>query len=171
MTARPAVDVLAGLTRPARFVLDPEASTVTFRTKHLFGLGRVTGTIAVRSGEIVLAGDSSVSAVLDATSFGTGNDRRDQDVRSARFLDAERFPNLTFRAQGMDGSRALTGRLTVRSETVEVPLTVESLDLVAGVLHGRATARVDRFAFGLTAARGMAARYLAVELAVVGRPA
>jgi len=55
---------------------------VAFRTRHLFGLGAVSGTVAV---------------TISAASFRTGNRRRDRDARG-RFLHAGRYPDITFQA-------------------------------------------------------------------------
>ncbi|WP_257584108.1 YceI family protein [Streptomyces sp. TLI_146] len=37
-----------------------------------------------------------------AASFSTGNAHRDADVRSAKFLDTERHPLITFAAERVD---------------------------------------------------------------------
>jgi polyisoprenoid-binding protein YceI len=49
-TRRTAVGVPAA----GRYRLDPDRSAVTFRARHLFGLGAVTGTMTATSGEITL---------------------------------------------------------------------------------------------------------------------
>jgi polyisoprenoid-binding protein YceI len=38
---------------------------------------------------------------IDPASFGTDNGRRDSNVRSARLLDADRYPVITFRSEGV----------------------------------------------------------------------
>ena len=43
---------------------------------------------------------------------------------------------------------------------------IDRLETLDSGFRVRATARVDRYAFGLTAAKGMAARYLDIELKV-----
>jgi polyisoprenoid-binding protein YceI len=68
------------------YQLDPAASTVTFATRHMFGLAPVKGTFRLVSGQITIADpvtSSTVSAVIDAASFATGNPQRDKDVKSA----------------------------------------------------------------------------------------
>ena len=57
------------------YQLDPAASTVTFSTRHMFGLAPVKGTFRLVSGQITIADpvtSSTVSAVIDAASFATG---------------------------------------------------------------------------------------------------
>ncbi|MCB8606644.1 YceI family protein, partial [Veillonella nakazawae] len=40
--------------------------------------------------------DAKVSFIVDASSIHTKNDDRDNHLRSADFLDAEQYPNITF---------------------------------------------------------------------------
>lgn len=78
-----------------RYQIDPRASIITFKSRHLFGLAPVQGTMTIRDGLVDIADpltNSSVQVEIDTTSFHTGSRHRDQDVRSPRFLDAERFP-------------------------------------------------------------------------------
>src|SRR5580693_6362461 len=65
------------------YQLDPAASTVTFATRHMFGLSPVKGTFRPVSGQITIADpvtSSTVSAMIDAASVATGNPQRDKDV-------------------------------------------------------------------------------------------
>src|SRR5258708_39968274 len=83
----------------------------------MFGLGPVRGTFAIRSGSVDIAeplADSAIHAEIDTASFSTGNPQRDQTVRSARFLDASRYPVISFRGGqvGADG-RTIPGTLPV----------------------------------------------------------
>lgn len=152
--------------------IDPSRSGISFTTGHLFGLGRVTGTFDLTDGEIQVAHPielSQVTAMIAAGSVTTGNARRDGDVGSARFLDVEVYPDIAFTSDRLivvDGGTTVPGVLTVHG--VSRPLTL-LVDRVHGggaelSLHGRA--RIDRYAFGITAARGMAGRFLDVALQV-----
>src|SRR5580700_8424465 len=104
--------------RLGRYEIDASRSRVTFRTRHMFGLGPVRGTFAIRSGSVDIAEpltDSAIHAEIDTASFRTPNPVRNQSVRSAKFLDAARFPVISFRDGRVcaDG-RTLSGTLTVR---------------------------------------------------------
>src|SRR6201984_1781286 len=71
------------------YQLDPAASTVTFATRHMFGLAPVKGTFRLISGQVTIADpltSSTASAGVDAARFANGNPRRDQDVKWARLL-------------------------------------------------------------------------------------
>jgi polyisoprenoid-binding protein YceI len=151
-----------------RYAIDPARSTVTFRTRHLFGLGPVRGKFAIRSGTVDVAEPASatdIRAEIDAASFRTRNKQRDAAIRSAQFLDAAAHPVITFAAHELDGE-ALTGSLTVRGVTRPVTLTIERIDAAPGAFTARATTRIDRTEFGVTALRGMAARYLDMTVEV-----
>jgi polyisoprenoid-binding protein YceI len=154
-----------------RYAIDPGRSAVTFRTRHLFGLAPVRGTFAVRSGTVDVAEPVTASRVqveIDAASFRTRNRQRDSAVRSASLLDAAAHPVITFAAGRLDGP-ALTGTLTVRGVTRPITLTVEQVErdeVAAGAFTARATARIDRTDFGVTALRGLAGRYLGITVEV-----
>ena len=160
-----------------RYVIDPRASTITFKSRHLFGLAPVRGTMAIRDGLVDLADPltgSSVQVELDTASFDTGSGQRDRDVRSPRFLDVERYPLMTFTSRRLDRSNGrwtLAGTLMVRDVARPVSLTIER----STVPPGRATSFVvwattwiDRTEFGLTAARGLAGRHLDISLRIQG---
>ena len=154
--------------RPGRYEIDTSCSAVTFRTRHLFGLAPVRGRFAIRAGTIDVAeplADSSVYVQLDPASFRTGNGQRDDTVRSERLLDTERYPVITFQSGGVDAP-ALTGALTVRNVTMPVTLSIERTELRARWFHVRASTRIDRTEFGVTAYRGVAGRYLDMTIEV-----
>ncbi|ONK09831.1 YceI family protein [Streptomyces sp. MP131-18] len=157
--------------RPGRYLIDPDRSAVTFTMKSVFGLAPVRGSFAIGSGTADVAeplGESRAHAVIEAGSFRTGSAKRDEHVRSPRFLDTEAHPLITF-VSG-HGDRAdpavLAGTLTVRGVERPVELTIERAQVSAGEFTVRATASVDRVAFGVSASRGMTGRHLGVTLDV-----
>jgi polyisoprenoid-binding protein YceI len=166
---------------PGRYAINPERSTVTFTTRHLFGLAPVRGTLALRDGQVDVAetpGDSAVQARVAVSTFRTGNDARDATVLSPRLLDAEAHPSLTFTSTGLSGLPGgpagprddshwvLRGELAVRgvSRPVEAQVSALALDEDGSALRASARLRVDRYAFGVTGYRGLAARWLTVDI-------
>jgi polyisoprenoid-binding protein YceI len=121
-------------TTPARgrYLVDPDRSVVRFRTRHMFGLGGVTGTVRLRAAEIRVGdsiADTTVRAVLDADSFDSGNPNRDRTVRSSKYLDPSGFPDIDFATDGVDvdGERWIArGNLTARGRTAPVEVTVRT---------------------------------------------
>lgn len=157
--------------RVGRYEIDTGRSAIEFRGRHLFGLAPVRGTCAVRAGIVDVGAPltgSRVRAEIETASFDTGHERRDTDVRSARFLDAARHPVMTFVSTGFDGM-IVSGTLTVRDVTRPVELVVERCDVSPEAFTVRATTRIDRTEFGVTAARGLAGRHLDLILRIACR--
>ena len=151
-----------------RYEIDTGHSTVTFRTRHLFGLAPVRGRFAIRGGTVDIAEPLAASAVhaeINAASFHTRNPQRDASVRSARLLDAARHPVITFISDRV-GDTELAGQLTVRGVTRPVSLSIEPSTVSPRSFTVRATTRIDRTEFGVTGYPGLAGRYLDLSLEV-----
>ena len=194
MQTEPAV--VATTPQPGHYNIDPDHSRVTFATRHLFGLGRVRGSFAIRGGTADIADPiaaSAINAEIETASFRTKNRQRDHSVLSPHFLDPAGHPVITFQSDRIDAagpgpvteepgrrpsggsrwvappgqqSQAVTGMLTVRGTTRPVTLTIIDCQVARGSFTARATARIDRTEFGITAARGLAARYLDLTVEV-----
>jgi polyisoprenoid-binding protein YceI len=163
-------DPTATTPRLGRYEIDPVRSRVSFRTRHLFGLGPVRGTFAIQAGTVHVSeplADSGVYAEIDVASFHTGNPQRDARVRSARFLNAREYPLMTFAALAADLSGdTITGTLTVRDVERPVQLTITGLEVSGAAFTASASARIDRTEFGVTASPGLAGRYLDLQLEI-----
>ena len=112
--------------------VDAPHTEVNFSVKHFFT--PVTGTFD--DYEINLTfdaenpGNSSVRVTIDVASINTGNERRDNHLRSGDFFEAEAYPKMTFvstsvRQTGADQLVAL-GDLTIKGVTrqIELPITL-----------------------------------------------
>ena len=64
----------------------------------------------------------------------------------------------------------LVGELTIRQISSPVTLAIDSVEPAGAGFRARATTRIDRYALGVTAAKGMAARHLDIDLAVTAEP-
>jgi polyisoprenoid-binding protein YceI len=154
-----------------RYAIDPAGSSVTFVTKHMFGLGKVSGRLKVTSGVITIADlpeDSRVEAEVSASSFSTRNFMRDPQVRSRLFLHVRRHPVISFRSDSIrqhQGGWSVTGVLTVKGRTAPVELTVTGVLAEGAAIVLRAECAVDRYAYGITMMPGVAARRLSVQIA------
>ncbi|GAB3463603.1 YceI family protein [Actinophytocola sediminis] len=153
--------------------LDAAASTISFTTRHMFGLAAVRGTFAPRAGLIEVADPvtaSTVRATVAADSVDTGLGARDRMVRSATYLDTEQHPEFTFVSTEVarEGEHwVLRGTLTVRGVSQRIDVPVDQVRVTDGTLRAVATAEVDRYAFGITAMRGMTGRRLTLRLEIV----
>jgi polyisoprenoid-binding protein YceI len=75
--------------------------------------------------------DSSVKAAIDAGGLWSGEPDRDAHLRSADFLDADNYPEITFKGSQVevtgDHDYKVTGDLTIRGVTRPVTLSVRYL--------------------------------------------
>jgi polyisoprenoid-binding protein YceI len=146
---------------PGRYTLDANHKRVGFVARHLM-VSKVRGEFGDATATITVAEDplqSTVSATIQAASFGSSQEQRDGHVKSADFLDVEKFPTLEYRSTGIksvDGNEfVVAGELTIKDVTVPVDLHVE-LEGVGRSPYGQdvfgfsASAEIDREAFGIT---------------------
>jgi len=167
----------AGVTIPTgRYRLHPELSTVAFTAKK-FGVFTIRGTVRVESGTFTVAGPlerSTLHAVVAADSFKTPMAKRDEHVKSAKLLDTAAYPRIEFDstevAAGEDGTWEVRGLLAVHGQVVPTVLTVTWASTDGALVRVRATARVDRRAFGVTAMRAVASSVITIVIEVVGTP-
>jgi polyisoprenoid-binding protein YceI len=146
---------------PGPWTIDPAHSGVAAVAQHL-GISSVRGRFTEFSGAIEVAPDdvtkSRVEAVIRAASIDTGNGMRDTHLRSADFLDVERFPELTYRSTGLTpaGSDRWTvhGELSLHGVVRPVDLDLAYLGTGADPWGGtraafRATAELHREDFAM----------------------
>ena len=168
-TAQSRVDVPAA----GDYRIDPQSSTVAFTTRHLFGLAAVHGSFQLHGGQIRIvdpARDSWATAAISAASVQTGNPSRDASVRSPRLLATAASPDITFtstRLDQIDGHWVLGGDLSVRGVTHAIKVRIDDVHAAETRLRLHATTRVDRYAFGITKYRGLAARHLTLRLDII----
>jgi len=112
--------------------LDPAHSEVQFKVKHLM-ISTVTGYFTEFSSTVEADNDDFTNARVDFTaqiaSISTGQEMRDNHLKSDDFFNAEAFPTMTFRstelAKTSGNLYTLTGDLTIRNVTKTVTLHVE----------------------------------------------
>jgi polyisoprenoid-binding protein YceI len=110
------------------YALDPSHTTAEFVVRHLM-ITKVRGRFTSVAGTIEVPEGSnapvSVDVTIDAASIDTREEKRDEHLKSADFLDAEKFPKITFKSTGVDGSGdafKVRGDLTIHGVTREVVL-------------------------------------------------
>lgn len=138
---------------PGLYQIDPDHSSVRFVARHI-ALSRVYGMFRAFAGQIRIEPtfeDSHVEVLINAASVWTNNDARDTHLRSADFLDVERFPKLHFTSHRFSrpgGNRWLIdGELTLHGMTSDVQLDTTYLGMQEwnGVRAGcRATTQLHR---------------------------
>ncbi len=110
---------------------DPYHTQVEFSAKHL-GMMTVRGHFA----EVTAGGNidpqhpekAEVEATINTLSIRTNNEQRDKDLRSSNFLEADKYPTITFKSTKLElagpDRATLTGDLTIKGTTKPVKLNV-----------------------------------------------
>jgi polyisoprenoid-binding protein YceI len=136
------------------WTLDPARSSVTFRTKSMWGMAKIKGTFATVSGHGLVSDSGGVSGALtiDVASLDTENKKRDEHLRSAAILDAGAHPQITFettRVEVTGDGLLISGALQVHGHT-EVLTFPATVSLEDGAAIVSAELDVDRSVFGVS---------------------
>jgi polyisoprenoid-binding protein YceI len=144
------------------YLIDTAHSAAQFKVRHMM-IANVKGEFTKVTGSVVYdpahPAASKIEASIDTTTISTRDPQRDGHLKSADFLDVEKFPEISFRgmsvkAKGSDSFEVL-GDLTIHGVTKEVTLTVEELTAEVkdpwGNLRRGASAdtKINRKDFGL----------------------
>lgn len=137
------------------WTLDPTRSTITVKSKSVWGLVPVKGRFTEFRGEGQLAAPQMVSGrvEIEAASLRTGIGRRDQHLRSADFFEAERFPHISVVVSSAetvdDDSLDLRAQLTVKGTTKPLTLRTKVAPVGDGGMRLTSQATVNRRDFGV----------------------
>lgn len=164
--ATPATPTTAGATPQAaatakRYPIDRNHSTVGFAASVL-KVSKVTGKFADFSGNVVVLDPkdpttASIDLKIDAASIDTGIADRDQDLRSPKFFDTAKFPQVTFkstRVRREGDNYVLDGTFSMHGVTkqLSIPFRLLALDRVVGA---EAHFTLNRQDYGITWERKM----------------
>lgn len=126
--------MLAGTGVAETYKIDTVHSSVEFSIRHL--VSRTSGHFNEFSGTIMYdpahPEKMSVDATVQANSIDTGNERRDNHLRSDDFFGVEKYPTITFKSTSAkkDGDTILlTGDFTMHGTTKTITLPVTILGL------------------------------------------
>ena len=147
----------------AKWIIDPDHAVATFAVRHFMianvvGLfGKVTGAIYFDPPDL---SKLSAEAEIDVSSITTGHQERDEHLLSPDFLDAAKFPKITFKTGRVEPTGNRRGKvaadLTIRGITRPISFEVECLGPVKSPFSGiscigfRGTAKINREDYGLT---------------------
>ena len=151
------------MSQTTSWTLDPVHSDITFSIRHL-GISTVRGHLKAASGSASFdttdPNSLNLNVEIDANTLSTGNDQRDEHVKSADFLDTAKFPTITFSVTGVEShgpeAQKITGDLTLKGVTKPVVLEVEgpsaeTTDPYGNVKIGAsATTVINRKDFGIS---------------------
>ena len=142
--------------------IDPVHSHAEFKVRHMM-VSNVKGQFTSVKGQLILDEadllNSRIEASIDANSINTREPQRDAHLKSPDFLDAEKFPTLTFKSSHVsrvdEGELAVDGELTIHGVTRKVVFEVEgptppAKDPWGGTRLGlTATTKINRGDFGM----------------------
>lgn len=119
------------------YSVDPNHTQVMFQLSHM-GFSNYTGTFSGASGELTLdpktASASSLKVSIPVKSVMTTSTKLNEELKSAQWLDAGHFPDLTFVSTKVTpdgkGKAKVTGDLTIHGLTK--PTTLEVTFVGAG---------------------------------------
>jgi polyisoprenoid-binding protein YceI len=149
--------------------IDPNHTAAQFSVRHL-GVSTVRGAFTKVTGSAKYdpadLSKTSLEATIETTSVDTRVEMRDNDLRSPRFFDAQKFPTITFHSKTTKasgpGKLQITGDLTIHGVTKEVVLDVDGPSepikdpMGKGLRMGAsATTKVNRQDFGVSALPGI----------------
>jgi polyisoprenoid-binding protein YceI len=140
--------------------IDSAHSSIDFSVRHM-GVFTVRGTLGTISGTGTTVDGklTEASFSVDVTTISTNNDQRDGHLKSADFLNVEKYPTITFVATKFDmkseTAYTVTGDLTILGTTKPITLDVDIVPPVKDPWGGtRAGAtgesKLLRTDFGLT---------------------
>ena len=115
----------------SKWFFEPGHTAAEFSARHMM-VTNVRGHFTNVHGTLVFdpaaPAASSMEAVIDAAGIWTGDSARDAHLRSADFLDVEKYPKITFKSERVEMTGAsdaiVTGQLTLRGVTRPVELKV-----------------------------------------------
>ena len=132
------------------WTIDPNASTVTVTVMKMKVMS-VPATLTVMSGTITIAGGKvgQVEVVADAASYKSSTTLRDKEVLKANFLDAVKYPTITFTASDGSADR-VEGQVAMKGTTAPLTFDISALNIDGNAATFTAKAKVDRTAVGVT---------------------
>ena len=146
----------------ATWKFDPAHTSASFSARHMM-VTTVRGTFAPPTGKLEFDAEhpenAHIEAVIDATTLTSGVDQRDAHLKSADFLEVDKFPTITFKSTKVEvtgeNEGKVTGDLTVHGVTRPITLNVEYLGTVNSPFGDKragfsAITKINREDWGLT---------------------
>jgi polyisoprenoid-binding protein YceI len=151
-------DLLNNTEAAGAWALDQDRSSFTFKNKTMWGLMNVRGRFTEFDGDGSVGAGGQVFGriAIKAMSVTTGIKPRDNHLRSADFFDAEHHPDITVTVNGIDPADDdddglnVRADLSIRGNTVALPLRVTAAVLDDGAVRLTTTTTVDREELGVS---------------------
>ena len=140
--------------------IDKSHSNIRFTTKHMM-ISEVDGYFSEFDGSMTNSTEelngSTIEFTAKVASINTGNDRRDDHLKSDDFFNAEAYPEIKFTGTlKKEGDQYfLVGDFTMRDVTKAVKFDVKFNGTIGKKAGFKITGVVDRFDYGLKWDRAM----------------
>ncbi|UOQ44530.1 YceI family protein [Halobacillus salinarum] len=143
--------------------LDKAHSSINFQIKHMMvskAKGEFEDFDVDFSGDLSNLESASVKVRIAAASIDTGNEDRDNHLRTGDFFEAEKYPNFVFESTSIkktaDEEYEITGDFTIKGVTNKETFTAEYNGTSKSPLDGSTvagfdvTGKLNREDYGLT---------------------
>ena len=163
------------------YKIDPSHSSVNFAVTHAT-VSIVTGRFNAFEGKVQFddkdVAKSSVNVTIKTASVNTDVTNRDNDLRSANFFDAEKFPEITFQSKTIEkkgNDYVAHGTLTIHGVAKDVDMPFELKGPVEGrqgkVMGAHGSLTLNRVDYGVGKATPMIGSDVKIDLFVEARMA
>jgi polyisoprenoid-binding protein YceI len=163
------------------FKIDPNHSSINFAVSHMT-VSTVTGRFNSFEGKILFddkdVTKSSVNVTIKTASVNTDVTNRDNDLRSANYFDAEKFPEITFQSKSVEkkgNDYVAHGTLTIHGVAKDIDMPFEMKGPVEGgrakVMGAHGSLTVNRQDYGVGKASPMVGSEVKIDLYVEARMA
>jgi polyisoprenoid-binding protein YceI len=133
----------AALAATEHYEIDTKHSFANFSIRHV--VAKTSGTLTDVSGVIQIdrenLANSSVNAKINLLSINTGLAKRDEHIKKAEYLDAEKFSDITFVSKKVVATSAtegtMTGLFTLHGVTKELTIPFKVLGFGADPWGGQ----------------------------------
>ncbi|MBI1190084.1 MAG: polyisoprenoid-binding protein [Tepidisphaera sp.] len=155
---RPAAPApLAAPAAEGTYSFDPAHSSVVFSIRHL-GTSNTWGMFHEPTGTFVAGPKGSIEISVPLDKLDTGNEKRDQHLRSPDFFSAKEFPTITYKSKSItpagENAYDVTGELTLHGQTKPLNVKLEILGAGKGmkgedIIGAQATFTIKRSEWGM----------------------
>jgi len=150
--------LVAAPSEAAPYLFDSKRAEVRFAYSLPFsnGLGRFTGVAGTAEVNDANPEKGNVDVTIDTRTLKAGNSLSEGELRGSSFFAVTKYPSMHFKSRRIRGksstSYEITGDMTVKGITRPIVLHVElQPPNGGGVRQMRATTRIRRSEFGMTA--------------------
>ncbi|WP_347880243.1 YceI family protein [Burkholderia stagnalis] len=133
----------------ATYQFDPSHTYPSFEADHFGGLSVWRGKFDKSQGSVTLdraAKTGTVDVATDIASVSTGNAKLDEDLRSAEFFDASKYPEAIYKGAIRfvgDKPASVVGNLTLHGVTKPLTLKIDSFKCMPHPMLKREVCGID----------------------------